>query len=201
VPNERAAVRSCQEVADAIRDLTPAQWMRLRAIAAKYIWGYMTPEDLVQEACRRSLENEQAGPFGRGCPVHVDIVMFLAGAIRSICSCEYEKTKGRPKHIPIINHGLHQCLPLDPPDSALNAEEFIGRDQDAAAVHSHILSLFDDQPLARAMVEGIFAGLSPAQLREVTGLEETAYASTRRLIRRRIDDAYPGGWRNHDWTE
>jgi RNA polymerase sigma-70 factor (ECF subfamily) len=78
----------------------------------------------------------------------------------------------------------------------LNTEEFLTRDQHAGAVRRHVLSLFDDDPEARDIVEGTMEGLSPGELRELTGLDKTAYASKRRLIRRRIENAYPEGWKS-----
>jgi DNA-directed RNA polymerase specialized sigma24 family protein len=76
-----AAVRSRDEIADAIRSFTPAQWARLRLVAKKYAWRCkLDPEDLLQEAFRRAWEERD----GRKCPVHVDVVKFLAEAMRSI---------------------------------------------------------------------------------------------------------------------
>lgn len=37
--------------------------------------------------------------------------------------------------------------------------------------------------------------MTAEELRELTGLSLTAYNSKRRLIRRRIDNAFPQGWK------
>jgi hypothetical protein len=37
--------------------------------------------------------------------------------------------------------------------------------------------------------------LTVDEMRELTGLDKIAYDSKRKLIRRRIDKQYPGGWK------
>ena len=71
-------------VAADILALTPAKWARLRSLAARYAYA-MPAEDLLQEACRRLLEQ------GRKCPNDVDVVQFLAQTMRSIASAEVER--------------------------------------------------------------------------------------------------------------
>lgn len=58
-----------------------------------------------------------------------------------------------------------------------------------------MLALFDDDSQALDLVEGIMEGFGADELRELTGLDGTAYASKRRLIRRTIDKHYPAGWK------
>lgn len=67
--------------------------------------------------------------------------------------------------------------------------------QNVAALRSAMLALFNDDSQARDLVEGIMEGFSADELRELTGLAGTAYASKRRLIRRTIDKRYPEGWK------
>jgi RNA polymerase sigma-70 factor (ECF subfamily) len=186
---DSVAIRSHQEIADAIRAFTPAQWVRLRKVSQRYGGPHFEPKDLLQEAFRRALEEDG----GRNCPIDVDIVKFVADAMRSIANGELGKAKGCPPLVAVANHG-GEHPGVDPPDPSLNAEEFLARDQDAAAIRRHILSLFDDDPCARDIVEGTMAELTAEELRELTGLDGAAYASKRRLIRRRIDNKYPKGW-------
>ena len=53
-----------------------------------------------------------------------------------------------------------------------------------------VLALFDDDPQAQDILEGTMEDMTMEELRELTGLSQTAYDSKRRLIRRRIDRAY-----------
>jgi hypothetical protein len=55
-------------------------------------------------------------------------------------------------------------------------------------------TLLEEDPVAQVMVEGMMEGMGGEELREVIGLTKIAFASKRRLIRRRIDKAFPKGW-------
>jgi hypothetical protein len=46
--------------------------------------------------------------------------------------------------------------------------------------------MFDDDPVARELVEGILARFDTEQLKELTGLQGTAYNTKRTLVRRRL---------------
>jgi DNA-directed RNA polymerase specialized sigma24 family protein len=185
---DSAAVRHRDEIATAISTLTPAQCARLRKVANLY--GYaMTPEDLLQEAFKSALEEN-----GRRCPTDVDVVRFLAESMRSIASGEFEKAKVRPSLVQIANYGDQEEEAEDPPDPAIGVEDWLAREQHAAGVRREILALFDDDPLARDIVEGRMADMTADDLRELTGLDRTSYASKLKLIRRRIDNKYPRGW-------
>jgi DNA-directed RNA polymerase specialized sigma24 family protein len=137
--------RSREEIAEAIRDLSPAGWARLKKVARRYAAGRpMTVDDLLQEGYARALD-------GRVCPHDVDVVRFLAEAMI--------------------------------------------RDEDDRAVQQAIVALFADDETAQIIVEGMMDGLEGEELRELCGLNQRAYASERRMIRRRIDKAYPKGWK------
>jgi hypothetical protein len=84
---------------------------------------------------------------------------------------------------------------VDPEEPGLNAEDAAIGKQNVAAIRNAMLALFDDDSQARDLVEGIMEGFSAGELRELTGLDETSYASKRRLIRRTIDKHYPEGWK------
>ena len=57
-----------------------------------------------------------------------------------------------------------------------------------------LLSLFEDDEIAQLILEGMMEGIEGEELRELTDLDNTAYQSKRRLIRRRIDKKFPKGW-------
>ena len=44
------------------------------------------------------------------------------------------------------------------------------------------------------MVDGIMEGMDGEELRAFTELDKTAFASKRKLIKRRIEKAFPDGW-------
>ena len=58
-----------------------------------------------------------------------------------------------------------------------------------------MVALFNEDLQARDLVEGMMEDFTAEELRKLTELDETAYASKRRLIRRTIDKHYPEGWK------
>lgn len=184
-----SATRSRDEIVDAIRNLMPADWARLRKVAHRYSFGRpIEPDDLLQEGFLRALDS-------RKCPKHVDVVKFLAEAMRSIAHGEAEKAEYRLTLVSIDKTGDEQNQALDHKDPDPNSEETMVSEQDAALIRTALLALFDDDAIARDIVEGTMEDLSAEELRELTGLDKTAYDSKRRFIRRTIDKAYPEGWK------
>jgi DNA-directed RNA polymerase specialized sigma24 family protein len=182
-------VRTRAEIAAAIRALSPAQWARLRKVAGYYALGrLMEAEDLLQEGFRRALD-------GRKCPASVDIVRFLAEAMRSIRDGELKRAKRRPV---LVSAPPPEGAPAQEPDAidpALNAEERLAAaDEDGAGERKRqeIIGLFADDLAAQVIVEGTLEGTRGEDLRALTDLDPTAYQSKRRLIRRRIEKAIQG---------
>jgi hypothetical protein len=132
---------------------------------------------------------------GRKCPAHVDVVRFLAEAMRSIADGEAEKIENQVVLTPIAQLGDEQEGIVDPEEPRLNAEDAAMCKQNVAAIRNAMLALFNDDSQARDLVEGIMEGFGADELRDLTGLDGTAYASKRRLIRRTIDKHYPEGWK------
>jgi DNA-directed RNA polymerase specialized sigma24 family protein len=182
--------RSTEQVSDAIRGLSPADWARLRKVAHRYAFGRpIEPLDLLQEALFRAIST-------RTCPDHVDVVRFLAEAMRSIAHGESEKAVlelvsiaksgeagGEFDNLPDHTPGPEACM--------ISAEHAEMCEQVCVAIRS----LFDDDPIAKDILDGLSEGFSAEEIRELTGLDKTAYDSKRKLIRRRIDKHYPQGWK------
>lgn len=183
-----ATHRSRDEIADAICTLTRADWARLRKIANYYARPQIGPKDLLQEAFARALD-------GRTCPAHVDVVKFLAEAMRSIADGEGEKVEHRLPLVSIVAK-TGEALPeaLNHPDRSPTAEGRLIGEEEAGLLRRNILAIFDDDPVAQIIVEGMMEEMNAEELRELSGLDKTAYDSKRKLIRRRIDKQYPEGW-------
>lgn len=188
-PEPAVATLSRSEIEDAIGRMSPADWARLRLVAARYSFGRrLEAKDLLQEALFRSLD-------GRNCPRHVDVVRFLAEAMRSIADGESAKVVNRLAVVPAGTSPAIETRVLNHPDPDLNAEEGLIAEDAAAAVRSDILALFADDPVAEIIVEGIMEGMEGEELHDLSGLDATAYESKRKLIRRRITKRYPEGWK------
>lgn len=186
--NQVATVLSRDEVEMAIRSFTPAQWARLKAAAKRFAFGRpIDPNDLFQEAFVRALDSRQ-------CPANVNVAMFLVGIMRSVVSGEAEKAKNRPTVVmsAVVDE---QGEPVEYPAPSSNVEEDLIDKEQAALIRHSVLALFDDDPDAQVIVEGAIEGWSAEELRAYTGLDKTAYDSKRKLIRRRLNKAYPEGWK------
>lgn len=184
---EAATARSRVEIVEAIRGLSAADWVRLKRVAAYYARPTISAQDLLQEAFIRALDGS------RICPAHVDVVRFLAEAMRSIADGEREKAERRPTLVP-IESGSGAAAALSCPDPTPGVEDRIVQAEQEARMRADLLALFDDDPAAKDIMEGTMEGMTAEELRELTGLDRTAYDSKRKLIRRRIDKRYPAGW-------
>ena len=169
---------SQQEIAQAINALSDAGWVRLKKVARRYARPSISAEDLLQEAFARALAGD------RTCPVDVDVVRFLAEAMRSIADGEQEKL--RAKLVALDGAAL---------PTSEHMETEIASAEQCEVILEQALSLFEDDPIAQEILEGDTAGFTVEELRELTGLDQTAHNSKRRLIRRRIDKRFPEGWK------
>jgi DNA-directed RNA polymerase specialized sigma24 family protein len=180
------SVRSRDEIVAAIRALTDAQWIRLRKASAYFAWIYdLSADDLLQEAFCRAL----AG--GRACPTNVDVVRFLAQAMRSIANGEAEKVENLVEVVAVVQPGLPIDGAIDLEDSSLSQEEMMIAAQTTETMRQALLGLFSNDRQARDLVDGILAGYEGEELRALTDLDLKGYASKRRLMRRTIDKHYP----------
>lgn len=198
LPGEPAvSYLSPAEIEAAINQLSQANFSRLRELARlRSRASPMDADDLLQEAFVRALDGS------RRCPRHVDIVRFLDGVMHSIASDAVKAQNRRPPELRLVpaSAGDDDLPLLDPPDPRPNAEEeLVAAEQELAAaeeadrIKRAILALFDDDLEAQTIAEGTMDGIEGEELRSCTGLDEKAFATMRRLVRRRIDKAFPKG--------
>lgn len=177
-----------QEVTRVIQALPEAGWLRLHKVAQALCrhTGF-DPEDLLQEAFQRALDGS------RRCPRDVDVVRFLAGAMRSIAS-DWTKARRRRLDAGVTAVAVVALAEVtQATDPSAGADELVASAQDAGYTGQAILALFADDLIAQRLVAGIMEGLQGKELRILTSLSETAFASKRRLIRRRVDKANRDG--------
>jgi DNA-directed RNA polymerase specialized sigma24 family protein len=189
------AVRSPSEIAEAIRGLPSAGWLRLKKIARAFARACpMEADDLLQEAYTRALAGS------RRCPRSVDVIRFLAEAMRSIASdsvkeqLRVEAAKARrPELLSVPSHDDADDDPLT--RAVPTPEDIVGCEEAAAKFKAAILALFVDDLIAQTIVEGDWDEMDAEEIRTLTDIDKVGYASKRRFIRRRIDQAFPDGWK------
>lgn len=120
---------------------------------------------------------------------------FLAEAMRGIADDEAAKAGIAERHVPIVAPGNKAPGAADAKDERLNVEELALEDGTLAELRAAVLALFDDDPIARDVADGVMEGMSKDELCEMLGLDDTSYASKRRFIRRRVDQRWPQGWK------
>jgi len=173
------------EINEAIRNFSDIVWLRLRKVARYFAqFSPLDEKDLLQEAFARALDGK------RHCPRHVDVVKFLVEVMRSIRSDECKSQKRKPE--------IYLLSDVDDEGEITDSfKDIIAQEEECAQIKSAILALFEEDDIAQMMVEGIMEDIKGEELRSLVNLETTAFASKRKLIRRRIDKAFPKGW-NHD---
>lgn len=176
------------DIAKAFRALTLTERIRLKKVAVLYSAGRpIGPDDLLQEAFARAMDSRQ-------CPSGVSVVKFLAEAMRSIAHAESEKVEHQ---LLVSASASDETLQkaFEFPDGCPNAEQRMVSNETVAEVRSAILGLFADDEIAEVIADGMMDGIDGEELRALCDLDVTAYNSKRRLVRRRIEKAYPQGWK------
>ena len=185
-PLPALAGRTPEDIRAAIVGFTDLEWHRLNLAAAYRARQHgIEADDLLQECLERALDGSRA------CPAHVPILTFLTGIMRSIGS-DWHKARSRRREVHLVTDDGE--LVVDPADDRPNAEQAAEALQREQCIRQAILALFEDDLDAQTIVEGDMEGIEGEELRNLTGMDNTAFNSKRRLIRRRIDKKFPQGW-------
>ena len=122
------------------------------------------------------------------------IARFLCEAMRSIVSSQRgsDAVRARAEMVYVSDPtSVGDAAKTDPgPFASLASDEECQRIADA------VLSLFSDDEAARDVAEGIMEGLEGEELSEWASIDKQQLATKRRLIRRRVESAFPEGWHN-----
>jgi len=178
------------EVTVRIRSMSDADKLRLIRTSNYFSFGgARSASDLRQEAIRRAI----AGT--RKCPSDVPVITFLNGTMRSIAWADRKAIGRAPKLTVIANSGSGEQSLLGGADLRLNAEDKIIQQNLLDEIRRRILELFEDDPKAQILAEGMMEEIEGVELQTLLEMDEKEFASKRRLVRRRIDRAFPKGWK------
>lgn len=191
IPKEKPAF-SEEETRQTLSALSDADWLRLGKISRRFSFGRIDPDDLLQRTFVAILSGE------RKWPRDISLMCFMVGAIKSLASSQFKSLNNSPElHLvgAAEDDPEEEILETTMPDPAPNSEQSLISEQETKAICQAVLQLFEDDEIAQVIIEGHMDEMSAADLRELTGLDQTAYNSKKRLIRRRIDRAFPEGWK------
>jgi RNA polymerase sigma-70 factor (ECF subfamily) len=174
-PHDTATLR---EVADAIHTMSQADRVRLAHFARLRAAGLpgLDWEDLLHEAIDRVLSGSRTWPLS------VSMVAFMCGTIRSIAGDLWRERRRRPEVDlqATAEGGIDDDVPDESPgpERQVMARRTLGR----------ILSLFEGDDEALAIVRGLADGSGPAEIQMSRGMTAKRYASAQKRIRRRISN-------------
>jgi len=182
LPAQGRQPRPLDDFVEAVRILRPLDWERLRRLADRRALGsWMNGEELMHEAMARVLDGSRPWPEG------VPLIGFLAEVMRSIADGDRAKADISEVRRPRSIFGQDGAMVIDRADEASSPEEQVAEAEECARVREGIAELFADDYDAQILIEGILEGYEGEELRALTQLTPTAYASKRRLINRRLD--------------
>ncbi|OOY04592.1 sigma-70 family RNA polymerase sigma factor [Thioclava sp. F28-4] len=184
---DTAKVLSRGELEEAIGEFSDADWMRIRGAAQLYAVYPVEPEELIQEALCRAI----AGT--RKCPKDVSVVRFVAEAIRSIAHDELQKVEHQRDEVSVHDETIENPDAITPQEPGPTAEERMISNEQTRGTENRLLELFEGDDEAQLIVLGMLTGTEGAELREVTGLDQTGFNSKRRYVRRKINNAIENG--------
>ena len=170
------------ETALALNLVTETDLLRLKAIARLHARGLpadVSWDDLLQEAFARVISGSRRKPEG------ISMVVFLSGVMRSLRSEHWRRAQlqSRNPYAPrTLLRDSHTSQELEPTDPTPDPERSMIAWQEMARVNR----LFADDPLALQIVLGLAEGLSPEEIRKMSGISKTDYDSARRRMRRAL---------------
>lgn len=162
----------------ALKLVTAMDLLRLKAVARLHARG-LPPEvgwsDLLQEAFARVLDGS------RKCPQGLPVVAFLAGVMRSIRAEHYRRARRVAAQFPQM---LAELELRGPEEEASDPTPDPERMLIALEQLAEIDRLFADDSRALQVIEGLFEGWSPEQIRVRYDMSKIEYDSTRKRMRR-----------------
>lgn len=169
---------------EALLGLSKEEHAKLELVARLHSKGRQEWQDLLQSAFLKVLTGE------RKCPIGLNMMVFLSGVMRSLGSSHRKSLSRNPQFESIeedesryLEHEISSPSPEDEQASTDNYQYLMTMLQDELAGHEN----------AFLLVESEIEGLSATEIRELLELNETEYASLRKLVRRKMNKLIEAG--------
>ncbi len=185
VLSESVKYYSIEEVYEKLSELDAATWTKLMNIAKLIDYSYnFNPEDLLQDVCDKLLSEK------RRWPKELNIYVFFKHTMNSIFSNEQKKNQAILSLHSTNENGDELIDAIS--DKKIDIEQGIFLRQQK----EDIRNLFEDDDIAKDLVDGRMENLKRSELLELTGLNDKEYDTKWKKIRRRINKKHPGGLLN-----
>lgn len=173
--------RSPEDLRAFIENMPDRDRARLVAIAARFAKtaDWTTTQDLLQGAFVSAISGD------RRCPAEVDPLVFLIGAMRSTLSNERDKDSWSDESDLEDEQHQHLVVNLETPERVLERLDSI------LELKSAITKEFDGDDRPFMVFEGRVEGMSRAEIRDMLGMDQTAFESLERRLRRLMNKHFP----------
>lgn len=193
---EQTEYATVAEARQALEQLSDADLMRLERIARYRVLAHplLNPRELLNEAVVRVLRGT------RRWPKSVALVRFLSNVLRSLAAEAWRQegdSPERPESRLLTGETQHETsyiaksraeLP-NPEEATLERE----RQHELSLFVAQMLKIFEEDRLARGVLEALLRGKTAEEIRNQHGLTAAEYGTVRRRIRRRVDRRYAKG--------
>ena len=163
----------------ALKLVTEMDLLRLKSVARLHARG-LPPEvgwtDLLQEAFARVLDGSRKPPEG------LSMVAFLAGVMRSIKEQHWRQSRSRARHGPklLAERDFPEGDELVDPTPSPERKAIVAQEMES------IGALFEDDPQARQVLQGLHDGQTPEETCNLYAMSRIDYESTRKRMRRAL---------------
>jgi DNA-directed RNA polymerase specialized sigma24 family protein len=184
-----ADVLTTAEMHAHLAQLSDPDLLRLRKIACHYAGrSVMSADDIMAEALARALDGT------RKCPRHLNLMVFLARAMKSIAWADRTSAKAR------LEVGLVDDRPadIDPVEMSLAVgleEQVVEQDLRRRQVDA-VMALFLDDEDAMLWLMARMDADSLEEVQALTGFGATKINTVGRRVRRKVERAFPEGLRS-----
>lgn len=184
-----------EEARNALAAISHADIIRLRK-AEKFLSANNPNSTILTDAITKTWEGERSWKRGMTLPNH------LYGAMKSLANNDYKKAAKRKIENLTDTAGDEKpevaikTSNSSPETLLIEKETQEEREKEAAALAKQVLEMFADDEDATWILMGEMDGQTAEEIRELSGMDNKRYNTTRRRIRRKLDKTFPDKKKN-----
>lgn len=180
-----------EEAQKALASISRADMIRLHKLEVWFARNNPT-NTLLVDAITKTWDGTRSWKCGMGAYEH------LYGVMRSLANSEHKKTTVSKESMALTNDDGEEkskiALQVSTPSPEalmIEREQQQAREKEAKELADQVLERFADDENAMWVLMGEMDGQSAEEIRELSGMNQTQYNTTRRRIRRKLDKFFP----------